>query len=113
MREALAGPILVAFGGIEPNPRFDAALKAIERIGQKDIRFQVAVGGESLIDTAINATHEFFKDLGIKTRLGDYDIEGPDSDHIATTLKDHGLTAIDENTTITPADARRILEASL
>lgn len=113
VREALAGRALVAFGGIEPNPRFDTALKAVERIGQTDITFPVAVGGGSLIDTAINATHEFFKDLGIKTRLGDYDIEDPDSDHLANTLKDRGMTAIGEHTAITLADTRRILEASL
>lgn len=113
VREALAGRALVAFGGIEPNPRFGTALKAVERIGQKDIRFQVAVGGESLIDTAINATNEFFKDPGIKIRLGYYDIEDPDSAHIANTLKDRGMTAIGEHTAITLADTRRILEASL
>lgn len=112
-REAHAGPILVVFGGIEPNPRFDAALKAVERIGQKDITLPVAVGGESLIDTAIDAAHKFFKDLGIKTRFGNYDIEDPDSAHIANTLKDRGMTAIGEHTAITLADTRRILEASL
>ena len=50
VREALAGRTLVEFGGIEPNPRFDTALKAVELIGQENITFLLAVGGGSVID---------------------------------------------------------------
>ncbi len=50
VREALAGRTLIEFGGIEPNPRFDTALKAVEIIGKEDITFLLAVGGGSVID---------------------------------------------------------------
>jgi len=50
VREALAGHTLIEFGGIEPNPRFATAIKAVELIGQKDITFLLAVGGGSVID---------------------------------------------------------------
>ena len=50
VRAALAGRTLVEFGGIEPNPRFATALKAVEVIGQEGITFLLAVGGGSVID---------------------------------------------------------------
>jgi NADP-dependent alcohol dehydrogenase len=65
------------------------------------------------IDAAITATRGFFEAIGIKTRLGDYDIAAPEIDRIVTALKDHGMTAIGEHAAIAPDDARRILEAAL
>jgi len=50
VRAALAGRTLVEFGGIEPNPRYATALKAVEVIGQEGITFLLAVGGGSVID---------------------------------------------------------------
>ena len=64
------------------------------------------------IDAAIEATRGFFESIGIKTRLGDYDVAGPEIDRIVAALKDHGLTALGEHRAITPDDARRILEAA-
>jgi NADP-dependent alcohol dehydrogenase len=52
VREALASHTLIEFGGIEPNPRFATAMKAVELIGQKDVTFLLAVGGGSVIDAA-------------------------------------------------------------
>nr|WP_321524532.1 iron-containing alcohol dehydrogenase [uncultured Cohaesibacter sp.] len=64
------------------------------------------------IDAAIEATRGFFESIGIKTRLGDYDVAAPEIDRIVAALKDHGLTALGEHGAITPDDARRILEAA-
>ena len=64
------------------------------------------------IDAAIEATRGFFESIGIKTRLGDYDVAAPEIDRIVAALKDHGLTALGEHRAITPDDARRILEAA-
>ncbi len=50
VREALSGHSVVEFSGIEPNPRFETALKAVELIGKEDITFLLAVGGGSVID---------------------------------------------------------------
>lgn len=64
------------------------------------------------IDAAIDATRKFFEDLGIKTRLSDYDIDAAGIDHIVAALTDHGMTELGEHGEITPKDARRILEAA-
>jgi len=64
------------------------------------------------IDAAIHATRGFFEDMGIKTRLRDYDIDASGIDHIVAALKDHGMTKLGEHGDITPEDARRILEAA-
>jgi len=67
---------------------------------------------EDRIDAAIAATRGFFEDLGIKTRLSDYDVDASGIDHIVAALKDHGMTELGEHGDITPDDARRILEAA-
>lgn len=41
---------IIEFGGIEPNPRFETLLKAVEIIKQENITFILAVGGGSVID---------------------------------------------------------------
>ncbi|WP_412050170.1 iron-containing alcohol dehydrogenase [Hoeflea sp. Naph1] len=50
VRTALKGRTIVEFGGIEPNPRYATALKAVEMIASNDITFLLAVGGGSVID---------------------------------------------------------------
>ena len=47
---ALAGFEIVEFGGIEPNPRFETLLKAVEIVKNQKIDFILAVGGGSVID---------------------------------------------------------------
>jgi NADP-dependent alcohol dehydrogenase len=47
---ALQGYEIVEFGGIEPNPRFETLMKAVEIIRQQKITFILAVGGGSVID---------------------------------------------------------------
>lgn len=68
---------------------------------------------DARIDAVIDATREFFEQMGIKTRLGNYDVAAPEIDSIVTALKDHGMTALGEHSAIAPDDARRILEAAL
>lgn len=41
---------VVEFGGIEPNPRFETLMKAVQLIREKQIDFILAVGGGSVID---------------------------------------------------------------
>ncbi len=68
---------------------------------------------DARIDAVIAATREFFEKMGIKTRLGDYDIAAPEIDRIVAALQDHGMTALGEHGAIAPDDARRILETAL
>ncbi|MGM7467248.1 iron-containing alcohol dehydrogenase [Proteus mirabilis] len=65
------------------------------------------------IDAVIEATRGFFEQMGIKTRLGDYDVDADGINHIVNALKEHGMTSLGEHKAIGPDDARRILEAAL
>ena len=48
--ENLKGFEVIEFGGIEPNPRFETLMKAVEIIRAEKITFILAVGGGSVID---------------------------------------------------------------
>ncbi|QCO57281.1 iron-containing alcohol dehydrogenase (plasmid) [Pseudorhodobacter turbinis] len=50
VRSALGNRTVVEFGGIEPNPRFATAIKAVDVIAEHGITFLLAVGGGSVID---------------------------------------------------------------
>ncbi len=50
VKTALTGFEVVEFGGIEPNPRFETLMKAVEIIREQKINFILAVGGGSVID---------------------------------------------------------------
>ncbi|WP_291114882.1 iron-containing alcohol dehydrogenase [Flavobacterium sp. UBA6135] len=50
VKSALSGFEIVEFGGIEPNPRFETLMKAVEIIRNEKITFILAVGGGSVID---------------------------------------------------------------
>lgn len=52
VRAALAGlahPVL-EFGGIEPNPRYETLMQAVELIKREQVDFLLAVGGGSVVD---------------------------------------------------------------
>ena len=46
----LSGFEIIEFGGIEPNPRFETLMQAVEIIKKENINFILAVGGGSVID---------------------------------------------------------------
>lgn len=48
--DALAGYDITEFGGIEPNPRYETLMKAVEIVSEKQLDFILAVGGGSVID---------------------------------------------------------------
>lgn len=50
VKNALQDVEVIEFGGIEPNPRFETLMKAVEIIRQEKIDFILAVGGGSVID---------------------------------------------------------------
>ena len=50
VKNALKGFKIVEFGGIEPNPRFESLMKAVQIIREQKIDFILAVGGGSVID---------------------------------------------------------------
>ena len=48
--DALPGYDLVEFGGIEPNPRYETLMKAVEIVKRDKVGFILAVGGGSVLD---------------------------------------------------------------
>ncbi len=47
---ALAGRTVLEFGGIEPNPRYETLMRAVEVVRREGVGFLLAVGGGSVID---------------------------------------------------------------
>ena len=50
IKEVLNSYTILEFNGIEPNPRYETAMKAVELIKSEKIDFLLAVGGGSVID---------------------------------------------------------------
>ena len=50
VKKALEGYNLLEFGGIEPNPKYETCMKAVEMIRREGIEFLLAVGGGSTLD---------------------------------------------------------------
>jgi NADP-dependent alcohol dehydrogenase len=50
VKEALKGRHLLEFAGIEPNPRYETLMKAVELARRENIDFLLAVGGGSVLD---------------------------------------------------------------
>lgn len=50
VKTALKDYEIVEFGGIEPNPRYETLMKAVQIIREQNIDFILAVGGGSVID---------------------------------------------------------------
>ena len=50
VKEVLKDYTMLEFGGIEPNPHYETAMKALELIHKEKIDFLLAVGGGSVID---------------------------------------------------------------
>lgn len=50
VKSALSNHDIIEFGGIEPNPRFETLMRAVEIIKKENIGFILAVGGGSVID---------------------------------------------------------------
>ncbi|PKL81982.1 MAG: NADH-dependent alcohol dehydrogenase [Ignavibacteriae bacterium HGW-Ignavibacteriae-3] len=48
--DVLSGYKVFEFGGIEPNPRFETLMKAVEIVKKENIGFLLAVGGGSVMD---------------------------------------------------------------
>ncbi|NOU46948.1 MAG: iron-containing alcohol dehydrogenase [Bacteroidales bacterium] len=50
VKTSLPKRVLFEFGGIEPNPRYETLMKAVELVKKHEIEFLLAVGGGSVID---------------------------------------------------------------
>ncbi|WP_411706021.1 alcohol dehydrogenase [Edaphovirga cremea] len=64
------------------------------------------------IDAAIAATRHFFEQMGVPTRLADYDLDGSTIPALLAKLEEHGMTTLGEHQDIRLADSQRIYEAA-
>ncbi|GAC14061.1 iron-containing alcohol dehydrogenase [Aliiglaciecola lipolytica] len=67
---------------------------------------------EGAMDLAIEKTEQFFRDMGIKTKLSEHNIEADVADKIASRLEQAGMTKLGERQNITPKDVKQIVSAS-
>ena len=76
--------------------------------------WQIVEGDEEQrIDAAIARTRTFFEQLGLPTRLSDYQLGATDIEIIITQLESHNLTQLGEHKNVSLEISRQILEASL
>ncbi|MCL1080123.1 iron-containing alcohol dehydrogenase [Parashewanella spongiae] len=65
------------------------------------------------IDAAIDKTQDFFEELGIKTRLRDYQLNDTHIDALVEQLNTHGMVALGEHQNIDLVKSREILVGAL
>ncbi|WP_283772846.1 iron-containing alcohol dehydrogenase [Enterobacter vonholyi] len=68
---------------------------------------------EKMADEAINAKVAFFEQLGVKTRLSDYDLGDEAIAEVIRKLKEHGHIALGEHGKITAREAEALLKMAL
>lgn len=74
--------------------------------------WQITEGDEaSRIDQAIEQTRRFFEQMGVKTRLRDYQISADAIPAMIQQLGDHGLNQLGEHGDVDLDKSRRVLEA--
>lgn len=76
--------------------------------------WQIVEGDEEQrIDAAITRTRTFFEQLGLPTRLSNYQLGATDIEIIITQLESHNLTQLGEHKNVSLEISRQILETSL
>lgn len=68
---------------------------------------------DGAIDLAIEKTEQFFRDMGIKTKLSEHGIGSDVAENVASKLEENGFTKLGEHQNISPDDARKIVAASM
>jgi NADP-dependent alcohol dehydrogenase len=68
---------------------------------------------DTRIEAAITRMEEFFEQMGVKTRLGDYGLGAKDVDAVLAVLEKHRMVKLGEKRDVTLAVTRKVLEMSL
>jgi len=68
---------------------------------------------DTRIETAISRMQDFFEQMGVKTRLGDYELNASNIDPILAALETHRMVALGEKRDVTLDVSRQVLEMSL
>ncbi|MEB0136447.1 iron-containing alcohol dehydrogenase [Actimicrobium sp. CCC2.4] len=76
--------------------------------------WQITEGDEDTrIEAAIARTQEFFEQMGVKTRLSDYDLKAEVVEEVLAQLGAHKMTTLGERRDVTLEVSRKVLELSL
>ncbi|OAN11197.1 aldehyde reductase [Photobacterium jeanii] len=71
-------------------------------------------GGSDLAERTIDAIETFYNQLGVATQLTEHDGDKAQAiELVIKRLEGHGLTSLTENQSVTPVEARQILEAAV
>ncbi|MFV7771238.1 iron-containing alcohol dehydrogenase [Shewanella marisflavi] len=117
----MIGHELTALFGVDHAQTLAAVLPSVWRVrkSQKHAKllqyaervWDITEGDEaSRVDQAIDKTEQFFQQLGLKTRLRDYDIAREQIGDIIAALEAHGMTALSESGDLSLDISREILE---
>ncbi|KIO37077.1 iron-containing alcohol dehydrogenase [Shewanella sp. cp20] len=117
----MIGHELTALFGIDHAQTLAAVLPSVWRVrkSQKHAKllqyaervWDITEGDEaSRVDLAIDKTEQFFQQLGLKTRLRDYDIAQDQINDIVAALEAHGMTALSESGDLGLDISREILQ---
>jgi NADP-dependent alcohol dehydrogenase len=68
---------------------------------------------DTRIEAAITRMEEFFEQMGVKTRLGDYGLGPKDIDAVLAVLEKHRMVKLGEQRDVSLAVTRKVLEMSL
>jgi len=68
---------------------------------------------DSRIDTAISRMQDYFEQMGVKTRLSDYQLGATDISPVIAALESHRMLTIGEKRDVTLDVSRQVLELSL
>ncbi len=68
---------------------------------------------DTRIEAAITRMEEFFEQMGVKTRLGDYGLKANDIDAVLKVLEAHRMVKLGEQRDVTLEVSRKVLEMSL
>ncbi len=68
---------------------------------------------DTRIEAAITRMEEFFEQMGVKTRLGDYGLGRSDIDGVLKALEAHRMVKLGEHRDVTLDVSRKVLEAAL
>jgi NADP-dependent alcohol dehydrogenase len=68
---------------------------------------------DSRIDTAISRMQDYFEQMGVKTRLSDYQLGADDISPVIAALESHRMLSIGEKRDVTLDVSRQVLELSL
>lgn len=93
---------------VRKNSKREKLLQFAERVwdlkgGDEDTR----------IEAAITRMEEFFEQMGVKTRLGDYGLGAKDVEAVLAVLEKHRMVKLGEKRDVTLAVSRKVLEMSL